>query len=163
MRRRPKDRQDPPRPGHEPDAWPADRVEGRPRVLVEYPPAGTPTVLADVLERAGFDALVCDRPADHPESCRLLQGGACDLAAGADVIFNGFGLAEPEHREIIARLRAGHPDTPLVVETTGPRAEANADLLGGCIRCDSPLRARALVDAVRRATAGDGTETALAS
>jgi hypothetical protein len=132
-------------------------------VLVEYPPAGTPTVLADILERAGYDTMVCDGPADRPETCRLLQSGDCDLAAGADVIFNGFGLAEPEHQEIIERLRATHPDTPLVVETTGLRADANAELLDGCIRCDSPLRARALLDVVRRADAGGGVEPDVAS
>ena len=162
MRRRTKDRQDPPKPRQGADVWP-DRADGRPRVLVEYPPAGTPTVLADVLERAGFDTMVCDRPADDPESCRLLQAGSCDLAAGADVIFNGFGLAEPEHQEIIDRLRATHPDTPLVVEATRPRAEANADLLEGCVLCDSPLRARALLEAVRQAAVDDGTQPTLAS
>ena len=144
------------------DRWPVVADHDRPRVLIEYPSAGTPTVLADVLRRAGYDPVICDGPAVRPGTCRLLQTGACDLAAEADVIFNGFGLSKAQHREIISELRATYPGTPVVVETTRLQAEANADVLDGCTRCESALTSRALVEAVRRAEAGEESENVLA-
>jgi hypothetical protein len=137
----------------DPDDWPASQDQDRPRVLIEYPSAGTPTVLAEVLSRVGYESAICERPADRPQSCRLLRTGECALAAGADVIFNGFGLANAEHRQIISELRATYPETPMVVETTRLRAEANADLLEGCTRCDSALTSQVLVEAVQEAEA----------
>jgi DNA-binding NarL/FixJ family response regulator len=106
--------------------------------------------------------VICQGPAVRPDTCRLLRNGACDLAAEADVIFNGFGLSEAQHREIIRELRATYPDTPVVVETTRLQAEANADLLDGCTRCDSALTSRVLIEAVRRAEAGEESENVLA-
>jgi hypothetical protein len=141
-------------PPPDPERWPGPRDPDRVRVLIEYPREGTPTVLADVLTRAGYEPLVCQGPSDDPASCRLLRNGECALAAGADVIFNGFGLGAEQHRHIISELRAAHPDTPLIVEATRPRADENADLLDGCRRCDWPLTAGGFVDAVRDAAEG---------
>ena len=124
------------------------------RVLVEYPSSGTPTVLADVLERAGYEPVICEGPGDTGGVCPLVRSGECLLVAEADVIFNGFGLGTAAHREIVQKLREIYPETPLVVEATQPRAEENVELLDGCALCRTPLTASALVEAVDQACAG---------
>ena len=144
----------------DPVAWPESDDQDRTRVLLEYPHTGTPTVLADVLERAGYDSVICEGPAESPDSCRLLRNGECELAADADVIFNGFGLSKEEHRRIVGELRECYPEAALVVESTRLRAEANAELLDGCSACHSPLTAEALLGAVERAEAGRGSDAA---
>lgn len=131
-------------------ARPSTADRGR-TVLVEYPSFGTPGVLVDVLERAGYDTIVCSGPGDMTGVCHLLETGDCPWADAADAVFNGFGLGTDEHRRIIEALRREHPDTPVVVEATPPQAEAHADVVAGCLRCDTPLTSGKLLAAVEEA------------
>lgn len=139
------------RPECEPD-WPADR-EGATRVLVEYPSFATPSVVADVLERAGYDPIVCEGPGDANGVCRLLEAGQCPLVDEADIVFNGFGLGTSEHRQILHAIRQSDARMPVVVEATAIHAEEHDGLLSGCTRCDTPLSFDRLLDAVARASA----------
>lgn len=133
-------------------AAPPERLGGgRTRVLVEYPLARTPTVVADVLDRAGYEVAICDGPGTRPGACTLLRTGACALAEDADVVLNGFGLSRSGHRAIVSALRSTYPDTPLLVEVAPPRAEEHAELLDGCRRCHVGLTSTGLIEAVTEA------------
>lgn len=133
--------------------WPP--ASDRPRVLIEYPEARSPSVLASVLDRAGYEPLICESSADARYPCRLLTDDECELAAGADVIFNGLSLGEEKHQEVIRALRSHHPDTPLVVEASRPAAAKHADLLEGCTRCRTSLTSKLLVEVVDEASGRD--------
>lgn len=135
-------------------------VDGqRPRVLVEYPSHGTPSVVADVLERAGYDTAVCEGPGDAEGVCRLLETGQCSAVEDADIVFNGFGLGTTEHRRIVHAIRQASPSTPVVVETTALHAERHGGLLAGCVRCDTPLSSERLIAAVGEARMAVGQDT----
>ena len=136
---------------HAPPEWPVPERAAPPRVLLEYPSFATPSVAADLLRRAGCEPLICEGPGDMVGVCRLLETGECPAARDADVIFNAFGLGTREHRAIIDALRRRYPDTPVVVETTRPRAKEHPDLLDGRIRCDAPVTSRRMLDAVATA------------
>ncbi|MCU0271069.1 MAG: hypothetical protein MUF83_20830 [Acidimicrobiales bacterium] len=61
--------------------------ERRVRVLLECPPESSPAIIADALERQGFEVRTCEGP-DRRHACALLHDGACSLVDGADVVVN---------------------------------------------------------------------------
>jgi hypothetical protein len=115
---------------------------------MEMPSFATPSVVSDVLRGAGYETLICERPGDTAGVCRLLETGECSLVRDADVVFNAFGITTEEHSAILTAVRDRYPDTPVVVEVTGPRAVAHAGLLADCTVCTTPVRARELIEAI---------------
>ncbi|MFN8018715.1 MAG: hypothetical protein U0P45_11390 [Acidimicrobiales bacterium] len=71
---------------------------GRVRVLVECPPQRSPSLVASLLEREGYEVRTCEGPTAR--RCDLLQHGSCTLVSGADVVVNMLG-SQPEGREIL--------------------------------------------------------------
>lgn len=111
-------------PRAEPPEW-TDAHE-RTRVLVEHP---DPTV-RDILERTlgdrGYEVLTCGGPRaeeDGAVSCPLLHQEHCPAIDGADLVTNGLPLHRPATRMMLRRLRAQHPDLPVVLEAPGQIAE----------------------------------------
>jgi hypothetical protein len=117
----------------------------RPRVLLECPPEASPFVVADVLERAGFEVEVCEGPTDRA-ACPLTTGGSCPAVEGADVVVNLLGMG-PEHgAEVLSGVRDTYPQVPVVVEVPAPlRAHHGAELAGVRV-ATSPVTAAALVE-----------------
>ena len=56
----------------------------RVRVLLECPPAESPSIIASAIERRGYAVRTCEGPSVKP--CALLDHGACALVDGADVV-----------------------------------------------------------------------------
>lgn len=112
-----------------PRTWTEPR--SRPRALVEDADGASQWATARILERAGFDVSCCDGP-DSSRTCPLVQAGECELATGADVIFNKLELDRVENRDVVTTLRGTCPATPLIVEVPQPQAERLADTLAGC-------------------------------
>ena len=63
-----------------------DTDDGRVRVLLECEPSDSPTLIASLIERHGFDVRVCEGPGE--QRCTLLNHEACGLVDGADVVVN---------------------------------------------------------------------------
>ena len=93
----------------------------RVRVLLECPPAGSPSIIASAIERRGYAVRTCDGPSAKP--CALLDHGACALVDGADVVVNMLGSTPGEipvlpavaglrrYPAMVAARRTGHPAT----------------------------------------------------
>ncbi len=115
------------RPNHQ--RWSDDG--GRPRVLLECPPAASPSIIATLIERDGYEVQTCTGPA--VTSCDLLEHGACALVDGADVVVNLLGpvpddvavldamtsLRRPP--AIVAEVRGAAPDTVTAVQYPATR------------------------------------------
>ena len=129
---------------------------GRARVLVENADGAEQWACEGILGRAGYEVAVCGGPDAHGAPCPLVERGECDLAAGADVIVNGFRLAEPRNQDVIRALRAHRPGTPLVVEAAVQEIERHADVLQGCTVASFPMTTAGLLEEVGEALA-EGT------
>lgn len=73
----------------------------------------------DSLRRRGYEVKECLGPIGA--HCPVLAGHPCDLVAWADVlVYDAWATGEPDGaRRLIEGLRAGHPDTPIVLSATG--------------------------------------------
>jgi hypothetical protein len=129
-----------------PTSWPERGTNDRVRVLLEYPHHATPRVIAGVLERAGYESLVCE----NSEHCRLVWKGTCPLVDDADVVVNGFGLRTPEHRAIVESIVETHPETALVVQCSDIEIPEDMDLTRA-VHCPNPLMTSRLLAAVDEA------------
>jgi hypothetical protein len=142
--------------------------ESKVRVLVECPPAGSPSIMATALEREGYEVRTCEGPSVR--SCDLLTDGTCGLVDGADVVVNLLG-SDPTGREVLRAASAIRRPPAVVAEMTEAQAVALAVECGGCVDpgrvtvVQPPLTRQALVEAIdeslaaqRRATPiwGDG-------
>jgi hypothetical protein len=125
--------------------------ESKVRVLVECPPAGSPSIVATVLEREGYEVRTCEGPSAHP--CDLLTDGTCGLVDGADVVVNLLG-SDPIGRDVLRAASAIRRPPAVVAEMTEAQAVALAVECGGCVDpsrvtvVHPPLTRRALVDAI---------------
>ena len=73
----------------------------------------------DSLRRRGYEVRECLGPIGA--HCPVLAGRPCDLVAWADVlVYDAWATGEPDGaRSLIEGLRAGHPDTPIVLSASG--------------------------------------------
>lgn len=95
----------------------------RVRVLLECPPAGSPSIIASAIERRGYAVRTCDGPSAKP--CALLDHGACALVDGADVVVNMLG-STPREIPVLDAV-AGLRRCPAMVVEVPPRARVDAD------------------------------------
>ncbi len=68
------------------ESW-SDSDGTRARVLLEGGPEYSPSVIAPIVERHGFEVRTCEGPT-HDHGCDLLDNGTCALVDGADVVVN---------------------------------------------------------------------------
>ena len=95
----------------------------RVRVLLECPPAESPSIIASAIERRGYAVRTCEGPSVKP--CALLDRGACALVDGADVVVNMLGTTPREARVLPAV--AGLRRCPAVVAGVQYRVPAAAN------------------------------------
>lgn len=127
-----------------PGQWP-DR-SGAARVLVEDPDGAERWALKKLLERHGYDVLVCGGPTTLKDGqCPLVAEGSCPAAAGADVVFSHLRLTDPSSRAVVDAIRAELPDTAVVVEVEQHRA---ASVPEGCAITLTPVTGKHAVEAV---------------
>ena len=130
------------------------------RVLLECPPASSPTIVAGALEREGFAVRVCEGPTAN--SCDLLDDGVCGLVDGADVVVNLM-AGDATGRDVLRATTEVRRPPAVVVELTARQAEAFAAESGGLgapptvVVADAPVTRQVLVDAIGEALAARGT------
>jgi hypothetical protein len=134
--------------------WP-ERVDERPRVLVENQDFGCAYAMERILESEGFEVAVCGGPNALEARCPLIASGHCALAAGADVIVHSLNPDRLEHAVVLRALRSHHPDTPRIVEVPGPATVRHGELLEGSTVVAMPITRTTFLRAVR-SSAGAG-------
>lgn len=93
--------------------WRAERSD-RPRVLLECPAEESPGIVASVLERAGFDVVVCEGPVAG-RRCPLAAGEGCATVHAVDVVVNMLGTSTPQQAEVLPALDHAGARPPAVV------------------------------------------------
>jgi hypothetical protein len=101
-------------------SWPL--TPGRHRLLVEAQ-GGRWAHAADAT-RAGFEVLTCGGP---DAKCPALEGRACPLAEGADVIVVARPPSDARTQSLIAAHSRLHPSVPVIVQARADEADR-----GGC-------------------------------
>lgn len=127
------------------DRW--DDADTGVRVLVECEPEGSPTIIASLLERHGFDVRTCEGPGSHP--CDLVEHGSCGLVDGADVVVNL--LRDRTDGPAIAQEVAGMRRPPALVVEQGSapaRAEVDAPTSHDVVTVASPVTRKGLIDGI---------------
>lgn len=132
---------------------------GRTRVLLECPKSSSPTLIADAIERHGYEVKICEGP-DHRHDCPLVTEGVCTLVNGADVVVNMLNGPDPEQREVLSSITAERRPPAVVAELTEPEIERRAREEDWPFDRDrvrllsSPLTVESLISAIEDA-AGD--------
>lgn len=96
------------------------------RVLIECPASSSPSIVADVVRRHGFDVRTCEGPCDRG-ACDLLDHGTCALVSGADVVVNLLGAADPAADDVLGAVLAERRPPACVVERTPERLRLDRD------------------------------------
>jgi len=98
----------------------------RPRVLLECPAEESPGIVASVLDRAGFDVVVCEGPvADR--RCPLAAGEGCPTIHAVDVVVNMLGASTAEQAEVLPALAQAGPRPPAIVAMVDDPSEVGSD------------------------------------
>jgi CheY-like chemotaxis protein len=126
----------------------------RARVLVEAAEWGDRTMIAAVLQGAGYATVGCAGPEGTGHRCLLATGAGCTAALEADVVVHALRTTDPRNLEALRALRRERPDLPVVVEASAAVTRQRADDLAGCWVVEAPLTPERLLDAVERALAG---------
>jgi hypothetical protein len=130
----------------------AEPPSGRVRVLFEHVDGGERWAAHELLTEAGYEVVTCGGPeAPGEHDCPVLQGEGCAAVCAADVIVTGLSSRWRTGPEILASVRAMHPETPIIVEASPRYTERHSDVLEGC-EVIHPLSAHALLDALDRVT-----------
>lgn len=133
-----------------------DGTSGQPRVLVEADDSAVAWAMEATLERAGYEVATCAGPS--PEApCALVETGACDLQAGADVIVNCIDGDARDGRPLAHQTIETYPDHRLVVDVTRLN-QGDGTVPDGATPLVSPWSGAKLVEAVDAAIGR--TETA---
>jgi hypothetical protein len=100
-------------------------VTGMTRVLVVHHDVDLADQEVESLRRRGYEVSQCSGPIGDVHGCPVLNGKACHLAAGADVlVYDAFASGEPGGaQELIEGLRELHPDIPVVLLASGPEPD----------------------------------------
>jgi len=90
-----------------------------PRALVVHHDIDLADQEADSLRRYGYEVVQCGGPTAN--TCPVLNGGACQLAAESDVlVYDAWASGDADGSgELIAGLRHAHPDVPIVLTYPG--------------------------------------------
>jgi hypothetical protein len=125
----------------------------RVRVLLECEYTDSPGIIANLLEREGFDVLTCEGP--RSQSCHLIDDGHCQLVDGADVVVNL--LRDPDVRGTVASEVAAVRRPPaVVVEGPRPSPEGSSHLTYVTAPPTRDALLRAINDALDANERGDG-------
>lgn len=91
------------------------------RVLVVHHDIELADQEVDSLRRRGYEVTQCDGPIGDVHGCPVINGHACSLAEGADVlVYDAFATGEPDGAQrLIEGLREIHPDIPVVLLASG--------------------------------------------
>ena len=89
------------------------------RVLMVYHNIDVADIEADALRRAGYEVDRCAGPIGGAP-CPVLHGEACWQADRAGVLVYDTWESELHGEDLVASLRAVHPDTPLVLTSSRP-------------------------------------------
>jgi hypothetical protein len=92
------------------------------RVLMVYHDTNVADIEADELRRAGYEVDRCAGPIGGAP-CPVMRGEPCWQVEQADVLVYDTWEAAQGHHDLVADLRTVHPDTPLVLTSSGPIAE----------------------------------------
>jgi len=90
------------------------------RVLVVHHDLDLAGQEVDSLRRLSYDVSECGGPTRG--RCPVLEGRPCELAARADVlVYDAWASGDAEGaRVLIENIRTVHPDTPVVLTSSGP-------------------------------------------
>jgi len=105
------------------------------------------------LRRLGYEVEQCSGPTGN--TCPILNGGTCDLAASADVlVYDAWASGDADGSgDLIGGLRHTHPEVPIVVTTPGiGYAWETADR--GVVELQGQPTGQRLHEAIQRAIAG---------
>jgi len=94
---------------------------------------------------AGFQIMLCEGPADDARECPVVRGAVCPFVAEADVVL--FDGDRPYRSEVLAGIRAGRPDLPVVVRSGVPAPA----LPSGCTSIPTTTSVHGQVSALRNA------------
>lgn len=89
------------------------------RVLLVYHDTDVADIEADELRRAGYAVDRCAGPIGGTP-CPVLHGEACWQVEEADVLVYDTWESDLHGEDLVASLRAVHPDTPLVLTSSRP-------------------------------------------
>lgn len=139
-------------PDLEPTAW--RNAGDRPRVLIEHHDSSISVAVGNLLVAEGYEVSTCGGPNDHRNhKCPLANGGDCERAVDADVVFFGLNISDEDDRAVLRAWREKHEDIPVIVELPVSRIPFYQDELEGCLAVPQPITRDTLLDAVQRALA----------
>ncbi len=129
------------------------------RVLIEAGDWARQESLTGVLQRSGYQTTTCDGPESSDSRCTLVGTGECDACRDADVIVHLLRHSDPRNREVLLNLRSHYPDTPIIVEVPGPRAERYPSDFDRCTVIPQPMTAQSLLAAIADALTSPAAES----
>jgi len=129
-----------------------------PRAVIEVTDSAKREAFANILTSGGYSVRTCGGPEATDDRCPLVEFGHCDGVGRADVVVHSMRQYDPRNREVLAQIRARHPETPVVVEVPRPLVESRPDDYVGCTVVLQPVTRERLLEALDAAlggTAGD--------
>ena len=109
------------------------RHSGRPRVLVEDTELGPRRELERRLRKEGYDVVGCCGPETlSRQRCPIEELGPCPAVSEADVVVTVLRDDTDRLPQVLAGIRAQHPEVPVVVRAPGPIAHSQRHRLQGC-------------------------------
>jgi hypothetical protein len=85
------------------DNWGPVEAERSVRVLLECGPEETPSIMADILRKEGYEVVVCTGP-DLKHSCAQLGSGTCGAVSETDVVVNLLGFRDDEASSVLTAI-----------------------------------------------------------
>lgn len=137
---------------HDQDSWSNDGID-RPRVLLECPSSASPSIIADLVARSGYEVRTCVGP-EGRHRCDLVDSGACELVAGADVVVNMLDVRKDSGRAVAEAVLSERRPPKMIVEVTQPELPLDGLDLSGAEVIATPVHAGRLLGSIRTALAG---------
>ena len=121
---------------------------------MECPPEKSTTIIAGVIEQAGYAVRSCEGPhARH--GCELIDDGTCVLVSEADVVVNMLGLRR-DGAPVVEAVRNRRRPPAVVVEAYDRDVEEVDFDAEGVTMLESPVRTDALFAAIEAALESRG-------
>jgi hypothetical protein len=137
---------------HDHTSWSNDGVD-RPRVLLECPSAASPSIIADLVARSGYEVRTCIGP-EGRHRCDLVDSGSCELVSGADVVVNMLDVRREGGRSVAEAVLAERRPPQLIVEVAQPDLPLDGLNLTGAEVIATPVHAGRLLGSIRKMLAG---------
>jgi hypothetical protein len=130
---------------HDDEGW--DDSSGRMRVLLECPPSATPSIIADLIERNGYQVRTCTGPNDR-HACDLLEHGACELVDGADAVVNMLNVRTEPGRSVAEVVLSQRRPPKVIVEVAQADLAVDGLELAGASVLAMPVTSKRLINAI---------------